>query len=108
MPDTIANWLTETILPLMRAGDISAIYIGDVIEAAPTPIPPIILKIMNIVKFLGKAVPRADAKKKTADKIRTFFLPSKSLSIPAMETPMMQPTRAQEAAHPVSVGLSAK
>ena len=35
MPDTIANWLIETIRPLMRAGDISAIYIGDVIEAAP-------------------------------------------------------------------------
>jgi len=83
-------------------------YIGEVIDAAPTPTPPIILKIINSVRFLGKAVPMAETKKRTADTIRTFFRPSRSPSIPATETPMMHPIRAQEAAHPVHFGSRAK
>ena len=76
-------------------------YIGEVIEAAPTPMPPMILKIINWVKVLGMAVPTAEIRKRTADIKRTFFLPSRSLRTPAKEAPIMQPTRAQEAVQPV-------
>ena len=80
MPETIANWLIETMRPLIRAGDISAIYIGLVIEAAPTPIPPMILKIMNSNKVLGKAVPSAEIRKR----IITSLKPLAELSIISM------------------------
>lgn len=38
----MANWFHETRLPRRPAGAISAMYIGDSIEASPTPIPPMI------------------------------------------------------------------
>ena len=41
MPNMMANWLNETSLPLTAGGAISAIYMGDIIEAIPTPMPPI-------------------------------------------------------------------
>ena len=102
MPSIIANWFMETILPRILAGLISAIYIGEVIDAAPTPTPPIILKIINSVRVLGKAVPKAEIRKKKAEMISVFFLPSLSLNMPAIETPIMQPIRAQLAAQPLA------
>ena len=36
----IANWFNDTKRPRILAGLISAMYIGLVIEAAPTPKPP--------------------------------------------------------------------
>jgi hypothetical protein len=84
----------------MRAGDISAIYIGEVIDAAPTPTPPIILKITNIVTFFGSAVPTAETKNRIAATISVLFLPNQSLSSPAIETPMVQPINALAATQP--------
>ena len=39
MPSTIVNWLMATIRPRICAGEISAMYMGDNIEAIPTPMP---------------------------------------------------------------------
>ena len=36
----MANWFHATRFPLTLGGAISAIYMGDNIEASPTPMPP--------------------------------------------------------------------
>ncbi len=40
IPTTMVNWLMETSLPRHSAGETSAIYRGDKVEASPIPIPP--------------------------------------------------------------------
>ena len=40
MPKMMANWLHETSVPRIFAGEISAMYIGQTAEASPTPMPP--------------------------------------------------------------------
>ena len=47
MPKTMANWLTDTMRPRIRAGEISAMYMGELIEAAPIPTPPRMRKTTN-------------------------------------------------------------
>ena len=102
----MANWLTETMRPRMRAGLISAIYIGLVIEAAPTANPQMIRKMTNWVRLLGTAVPMAETKNRTAERISTFLRPHRSLRVPASQAPSPHPRRVQLAAQPVSTGLS--
>ncbi len=62
----MANWLIETIRPRIRAGEISAMYIGEVIEAAPIAKPPRMRKTTNIVTLCGSAVPTAETRKNNA------------------------------------------
>ena len=100
MPETMANWLSETMRPRMRKGVISAIYMGEVIEAAPMPMPPDEAEDMNVVSVRGRAVPRAETKKARAARIRTFLRPNRSLRNPANPAPTAQPAKAQAAAKP--------
>ena len=44
---TIANWLTTTSRPRKRAGATSAMYIGETVEAKPTPMPPTNRQTLN-------------------------------------------------------------
>ena len=53
------NWNIAVILPLIFAGDISAIYIGATTDEAPTPIPPRKRNIINEVTLFANAVPTA-------------------------------------------------
>jgi hypothetical protein len=53
MPVTMPNWFTETNLPRISAGAISAMYMGASIDATPMPIPPISLKKTNQLKLKG-------------------------------------------------------
>ena len=39
-PKIIANWFQETSMPRFLVGAISAMYIGQMAEAMPTPMPP--------------------------------------------------------------------
>ena len=39
MPKMMANWFHATRLPRTFAGAISAIYIGESMDASPTPMP---------------------------------------------------------------------
>ena len=59
-----------------------------------------ILKITNTVTFFGSAVPTAEIKKRIAATMSVLFLPSQSLSSPAIETPTMQPINALAATQP--------
>jgi hypothetical protein len=108
MPETMANWLMETMRPRMRAGEISAMYIGEVIDAAPTPTPPMTRKTTKVAKLGGNAVPMADARNMTAAMSRTFLRPRASLRAPAEAAPIAQPSSALEAAHPLYAAVSAK
>ena len=108
MPKMIANWLSETSRPRIRAGLISAMYIGLVIDAAPTPSPPRMRYRTNSVTLRGMAEPIAEIKNSTAEIISTFFRPRRSLSVPAITAPNTQPTSALLAAQPFSAALSSK
>jgi len=92
--------------PRCRAGLISAIYIGLVIEAIPTPNPPIIRNMTNSVSVCAIAEPSAEIRKRRAAKIRVVLRPARSLNIPARGTPRKQPTKAELAAHPIIAGES--
>ena len=97
-----------TIFPRIGAGEISAIYMGAAMDAAPTPMPPNIRNTINWLNVSGNAVPNADIKKKIPANTKVFFLPNLSLSKPAIATPIMQPTSAEEAAQPVAAGVNSK
>ena len=97
----MASWLSETRRPRIRAGATSAMYMGDCIEAIPTPTPPMIRATINSTKLRGTAEPMAETAKRTAENNNATFRPYRSLSTPAHEAPNMHPTRAQEAAQPV-------
>ena len=56
------NCVTATSRPRIRAGDISAMYIGDTTDAPPIPIPPMKRKNKRECQSHGKALPTADTK----------------------------------------------
>ncbi len=99
-PNAIVNWFIATSLPLIWAGDISAIYTGDTFEAMPMPIPPIILKIINEVNELKAPVPRDVMMKRKAENRRGSFLPYLSVIFPDTAAPIMQPNSALLIAKP--------
>ena len=43
----MVSWLTETSRPRIWAGDISAMYMGEMAEASPIPNPPTSLNRIN-------------------------------------------------------------
>lgn len=94
--------------PLMRAGATSAMYIGAVIEAIPTPAPPRIRNVTNVAKASGSAVPTADARKSAAESKSVFLRPTPSAMTPATETPRIEPTSADEVTQPMPAALKAK
>jgi len=92
----------------MRAGLISAMYMGEEMEAAPTPIPPMMRKMTKMPIVGGTAVPMAEIRNMTAPRIRTFFRPKRSLRAPAAPAPRAQPSRAQPVAQPSQLASSVK
>ena len=102
----MANWFAETMRPRMRAGLISAMYIGLVIEAAPTANPQRMRKRTNWARLDGTAVPMAETKNRTPERISTFLRPHRSQRVPASQAPSPHPRSVQLAAHPVWAGLS--
>ena len=56
------NWVTATSRPRRRAGEISAMYIGETTEAAPTPSPPRKRKTRKEYQPQARALPTAETK----------------------------------------------
>ena len=79
---TIVNWLTATSLPRIWAGAISAIYIGERLDARPMATPPQIRQAMKTWNWLAAPVPIEETAKITAAAISSFFRPNRSLSTP--------------------------
>lgn len=100
MPNVMANWYRATIFPRIADGETSEIYMGETIEATPTPTPPISLYKTSSLKELQSAQPKAEIKKKKADKIKILFLPNRSDNSPANNTPITHPTKAELTNHP--------
>src|SRR5215210_7835357 len=94
------NWKSAVILPLMRAGDISEIYIGATTDEAPTASPPIKRKAIKDGKLLARALPSAESAKSNAMIKRIGFLPYLSVGIPAVKAPTTVPISADEIVKP--------
>ena len=62
MPNTILNCVIATRRPRYRAGDISAMYIGETTEAPPTAMPPMKRKNMNEYQSQANPLPTAETK----------------------------------------------
>ena len=98
--------------PRMRAGEISAIYIGAFIDATPIPKPPIILKITKTVtdsgNRLGRPEPYAEIVKSIAEIINDLFLPILILNFPEVIAPIKQPKRPLPTTQPFKASLNSK
>ena len=96
----------------MLAGDISAMYMGHIADASPTPIPPIILYMLNatriwsdgwpygMIPLSGLQEPMADIRNSIPATSRDFFLPKEDASTPDIAPPIMHPMSALEAVNP--------
>src|SRR5450432_2053454 len=102
MPMTIVNWLSETRRPRHSAGLISAIYMGETLEASPMAEPPTILQKTNPVKVCAQPVKTEETANRKADRIRVFLRPKRSVKRPEASEPTRQPSRAQLLAQPMS------
>ena len=83
-------------------------YNGERTDAIPTPTPPIILAIIKKINESGIVHPSAEIKNNDAAIIRIGFLPNLSLRPPDTIAPIIAPTRAELANHPVSISSNEK
>ena len=104
IPTTIVSWLIETSLPRDWAGAISEMYIGARLEARPIATPPSIRHSMKALKDWARALPMEVTAKRSAERMRSRFLPKRSLRPPAATAPTRQPIRAQLFAQPTRCG----
>ena len=88
---TMLSWFSETSLPRMAAGAISAIYIGDKFDASPMAAPPTMRQATNGEKRLASPVASDDTVNSTADRISSRLRPNRSLNAPATSEPARQP-----------------
>ncbi|MNG20925.1 hypothetical protein D3C84_1052280 [compost metagenome] len=96
--------MIETNFPLDSAGAISAIYIGERLEAIPIPTPPTTLHIINHSIVSTKPVPTAARVKKIEATIIKGFLPYLSDRLPEIITPSKHPKMALPITHPCIEG----
>ena len=105
MPMTMVSWLTETSLPRISAGAISAMYMGERLEARPMPTPPTMRKTTKTVKSGARAVQTAETVKNAPARMRSRLRPKRSERPPETSAPMRQPTRALDMAQPICDGV---
>ena len=103
---TIVSWLMATILPLKCAGEISAIYIGDSMEAMPTPIPAQNLDAIKISLVGEKAIAKDERAKITAAINNPGLRPYLSATIPATTQPAIAPNARLPVAKPSQYSFS--
>src|ERR1035437_2178865 len=94
--------------PLIDAGDISAIYMGQASAAAPTATPLNNLKKENHPKDPAQPVPIPVMANNIAQRIKDFFLPMASLILLLNNAPIAQPKLIQPTAQPISISFSLK
>ena len=100
IPSTTVNWLMDTKRPRKWAGAISAIYIGERLEAMPMANPPMRRNTLNSPNVSAAPVPTAVQMNSPAASINMGLRPNLSLSLPALNAPMRQPINALLMAHP--------
>ncbi len=82
-------------------------YIGETVEAKPTPIPPTNRQAINCIMLGASALPTADTMNKKADTTSVCFLPIVSASQTPTSGPKGQPKIALPATAPYQNGVSA-
>ena len=88
---TMVSWLIATIRPRKGAGETSAMYIGDIIDAIPTPIPATKRNAINKVRLAEKAIAKEEMAKMAAAVSKDGLRPYFSDRLPASKQPAMQP-----------------
>ena len=99
-------WFSDTSLPRMAVGDISAMYMGESADAMPMPMPPTKRAMLKRVKSSNHPVATADTVKNTAAMISSGLRPYLSASMPAMVAPARHPMSAVVMATPCIRGES--
>src|ERR1035437_3927242 len=84
-----------TSIPLLFGGATSATYIGDNTDAAPTAKPPNKRAEIKTKEKDARDVNVQETAKNSATKMRTFFRPNISESIPEPKAPTMAPIRSE-------------
>ncbi len=105
MPMTMVSWLTETNLPRIEAGEISAMYMGERFEARPMATPPRRRFPMKNEKLGARAVMMPVPVKRNPARMSRRFRPKRSLSPPETSEPTRHPTRALDMAQPIWDGV---
>ncbi|MNT37992.1 hypothetical protein D3C72_1741620 [compost metagenome] len=96
--------MIETNFPLDSLGEISAMYIGERLDATPIPRPPTILHTINQSIVFAIPVPTAANVKKMDATISNGFLPYLSAKLPDIITPNKHPKIAQLITQPCIEG----
>ena len=97
---TIVSCWIDTNFPRTDAGETSAMYIGERLEARPIPNPPSQRKPLNAMKSQANAVPIAEDGEQQARQNQQPLATQRSLSVPAMAAPNRQPSSALLIARP--------
>ena len=95
-----------TSRPRRRAGAISAMNIGETVEARPTPIPPMKRQTTKTTMWSERAHPAAEAMKRTPASMRVRRRPIASAIQTPASGPKGQPRMALPITMPVQVGES--
>src|SRR5690349_7327207 len=96
----MVSWLIATILPLRCAGEISAMYIGESIDAIPTPRPAQHLAAINKSREGAKAIASDEPAKIKAANNKPGRRPYLSATVPAIRQPNMAPNAKLPVANP--------
>ena len=105
IPITIVSWLTATSRPRRWAGAISAMYIGDRLDAMPMATPPAMRQVTKAVNEPAQPVSADDPANSRDDASSSALRPNRSLRAPVAIEPSRHPTSAQEFAHPISAAV---
>src|SRR5665647_3611320 len=96
-----------TIRPRICAGEISAIYIGDSIDAIPTPMPAQNLEAIKISLVGENAIAKEERAKMAAAVNKPGLRPYLSETTPATRQPMIAPNARLPVANPSQYALRA-
>jgi len=94
IPSTILNWVIATRRPRTRAGEISAIYMGEMTDAPPTARPPMKRNSPKETIPHARALPTAEVKYKTPSSLRMARRPYRSAGLPKRRAPITVPISA--------------
>ena len=108
IPVTMANCCSEPRRPRIRAGEVSAIYVGAITDATPTPIPPTTRNATINQTLSARPVPIALMKNSTAAIFMTEIRPIRSARRPAVMAPAAAPSNAEATAKPSAALLMPK
>jgi len=100
IPKTMVSWFIATRRPLMAAGAISEIYMGDSIDAIPTPAPAANLATRKRSRLGANAMASEETANNAAASIRPGLRPYLSATCPANMQPAMAPMANMPVAKP--------